>query len=136
MVFTSPPYFAKEIYSEDPEQSAHKFDQYEEWRDGFLRPTLKTAVEFLRSDRYLLWNIANCVFDGNNLPLEDDSRAILDELGMEYVETLKMALATMPGGNRVDEEGKPRTESFVRIEKSGGGEMYRKYEPIFVYRKP
>jgi len=49
---------------------------------------------------------------------------------------LKMTLSTMPGGNRVDEEGKPRTESFVRIRKVNDGEMYRKYEPIFVYRKP
>jgi len=136
MVFTSPPYFAKEIYSEDPEQSAHKFTTYKTWRDGFLRPTLTTAVEYLKSDRYLLWNIANCVFDNINLPLEDDSRAILEELGMEYIETLKMTLSTMPGGNRVDEEGKPRTESFVRIRKVNDGEMYRKYEPIFVYRKP
>jgi hypothetical protein len=136
MVFTSPPYFAKEIYSDDPEQSAHKFDSYDTWRDGFLRPTLKTAVEFLRSDRYLLWNIANCIFDNETLPLETDSRNILEELGMEYVETLKMSLSTMPGGNRVDEEGKPRTESFVRIKKAAGGEMYRKYEAVFVYRKP
>ena len=47
-----------------------------------------------------------------------------------------MSLSTMPGGNRVDEEGKPRTESFVRIKKAAGGEMYRKYEAVFVYRKP
>lgn len=136
MVFTSPPYFVKEIYSDDPEQSAHKFNTYDAWRDGFLRPTLETAVEFLRSDRYLLWNIANCPFAEGILPLEDDSRAILDELGMEYVETLKMSLSTMPGADRVDKDGNPLTESFVRIETLGGREMYRKCEPIFVYKKP
>lgn len=135
MVFTSPPYFAKEIYSDDPAQSAHKFNAYDDWVEGFLRPTLETAVEYLRSDRYLLWNISDCKFDKDVLPLEEDSRDILDELGMEYVETMKMALNTMPGGNRVDEEGKPRTGHFVRVNRASGGEMFLKYEPVFVYRK-
>ena len=58
MVFTSPPYFAKEAYSEDPTQSYKKFTGYDAWREGFLRPTLKTAVEWLRNDRYLLWKIS------------------------------------------------------------------------------
>ena len=35
MVFTSPPYFAKEAYSDDEEQSYKKFDQYEAWAEGF-----------------------------------------------------------------------------------------------------
>ena len=109
MVFTSPPYFAKEVYSDDPEQSCHKFSQYQDWVDGFLRPTLETAVTYLRKDRYLLWNIADAAFDGKLLTLEEDSCRILKELGMEYVTTLKMALAQMPGGNRMVEAGETVT---------------------------
>lgn len=161
MVFTSPPYFAKEVYSEDPEQSCHKFSEYETWRAGFLEPTLTTAVEWLRPGGYLLWNIADAVFAGKMLPLEQDSKDILEKLGMEFVGVEKMTLAQMPGGNRTEETGE--TEDFV--ENTLGGavtttvakvkgkmknfcmirpvanksqsqkSMMLKYEPIFVYRK-
>lgn len=133
LVFTSPPYFAKEAYSEDPEQSYKKFGQYEEWRDGFLKPTLETAVEWLNNDRYLLWNIADAVFAGDMLPLENDSIEILKALGMEYHGKLKMALAQMPGGNRLDPvTGLPKAKNFCKIK----GDMWLKYEPIFIFKKP
>lgn len=137
LVFTSPPYFAKEGYSEDETQSYKKFSEYKDWVDGFLRPTLQTAVDWLRNDRYLLWNIANCKFGKDILPLETDSRRILEELGMEYVMTLKMSLAQMPGGNRIDKEtGLPKTESFVKVRSADGKkDMFLKYEPVFVYYK-
>ena len=53
------------------------------------------------------------------------------ELGFEHVTILKMALAQMPGGNRVDEEtGKPRAKNFCKV-----NGIWLKYEPIFVFRK-
>ena len=132
MVFTSPPYFAKEAYSEDPTQSYKKFTGYDAWREGFLRPTLQTAVEWLRNDRYLLWNIADAKFGADMLPLEKDSRDILEELGMEYRGVLKMSLAQMPGGNRIDSDtGLPKAKNFCKV-----NGMWLKYEPIFVFYKP
>jgi len=152
LVFTSPPYFAKEAYSEDPEQSCNKFSQYDEWRDGFLRPTLETAVEWLKPDRYLLWNIADAKFSGDMLPLEKDSCDILKELGMEFKGVLKMSLSQMPGGNRLSETGE--IEEYVESSLEGLVTKQRKvvegkaknmckvngimlkYEPIFVFYKP
>lgn len=132
LIFTSPPYFAKEAYSEDPEQSYKKFNSYELWRDGFLEPTLRTCVQYLRSDRYLLWNIADAVFGGDMLPLENDSINILTNLGMEFKGKLKMSLAQMPGGNRVDPDtGLPKAKNFCKV-----NGMWLKYEPIFVFYKP
>lgn len=131
LVFTSPPYFAKEAYSEDETQSYKKFDQYEAWREGFLRPTLETAYEWLASDRYLLWNIADAVFAGEMLPLEQDSCDILTNLGMEYRGKLKMSLAQMPGGNRIDTEtGLPKAKNFCKV-----NGLWLKYEPIFIFYK-
>jgi len=132
LIFTSPPYFAKEAYSEDPEQSYKKFGQYDEWREGFLRPTLETAVAWLKNDRYILWNIADAVFGGDMLPLEKDSQDILESLGMVYKGKIKMALAQMPGGNRVDSEtGLPKAKNFCKV-----NGMWLKYEPVFVFYKP
>lgn len=132
LVFTSPPYFAKEAYSEDPEQSYKKFSQYEQWRDGFLKETLKTATEWLRPGGYLAWNIADATFGGERLPLEEDSRQYLESLGMEFVETVKMALAQTPGGNRIDATtGLPKFKNFCKVDG-----MWLKFEPIFIFHKP
>ena len=132
LVFTSPPYFNREAYSEDENQSYKKYgDSYESWRDGFLRPTLETAVNWLRPDRYLLWNIADLLVKGDYLPLEKDSRDILEELGMEYKYVLKMALENMPGQNRLDENGVPKCKNYCLVDGK-----YSKYEPVFVFYKP
>ena len=142
IVFTSPPYFAKEVYSDDPTQSATKFNTFDSWVEGFLRPTLETAVEWLAPNRYLLWNIADAKFGSSILPLEKVSNDILESLGMKKVQTLKMTLAQMPGGNRVDPEtGKPSAKNFCRVLEAKKGakkqskSIWYKYEPVFVYKK-
>jgi hypothetical protein len=131
LVFTSPPYFGAEGYSADENQSHIRFPEYDVWRDGFLRPTLETAVEWLKPGRPLIWNIADTKKGGRYFPLEYDSKAILEKLGMQYEMKLKLVLAHSPGANRLDREGFPETKNFCMI-----GGSYRKYEPIFVYRKP
>lgn len=131
LVFTSPPYFNREAYSEDSNQSYKKFSSYENWRDGFLRPTLETCVEWLHSERYLLWNIADLLVKGEYLPLEEDSRKILEELGMKYKMTVKMALEPMPGTNRIGEDGIPKCKNYCKVDG-----RYLKYEPVFVFWKP
>jgi hypothetical protein len=130
LVFTSPPYFNREAYSNDPTQSYKKFSNYESWRDGFLRPTLETCVKWLKNDRYILWNIADIQVAGKYLPLEKDSRDILESLGMKYVETMKMAMEGMPGQNRLDKDGKPKCKNFCKVQGT-----YLKYEPVFVFYK-
>lgn len=130
LVFTSPPYFQKEQYSLDETQSCNKFSEYQEWVNGFLKPTLQTAVEYLKKDRFLIWNIADIMCNGELLPLEDDSRKILESLGMKYIDKLKMALASMPGANRIGKDGKPTAKNFCKLKG-----RWIKYEPIFVYKK-
>jgi hypothetical protein len=132
LIFTSPPYFNREAYSEDSNQSYKKHgSSYTAWKEGFLRPTLETCVEYLRSDRYLLWNIADLRLDNKTyLPLEQDSRDILEGLGMSYVMTIKMAQVGMPGSNRLDSEGKPHVKNHCLV-----GDKYMKYEPVFVFKK-
>ena len=130
-IFTSPPYFNREAYSEDENQSYKKFSSYESWREGFLRPTLETCVEYLKSDRYLLWNIADLLIGKEYLPLEKDSRDILESLGMEFKYVLQMAMALMPGQNRVGEDGIPTCKNYCKVDGT-----YRKTEPIFVFYKP
>lgn len=130
LVFSSPPYFSAEGYSDDASQSHVEFPNYGEWREGFLRPTLETAVAWLKPGRPLLWNIADTKVGQHYVPLEFDSEDILRDLGMKHETTLKLVLARSPGANRLDSEGIPETKNFCMIKG-----MYRKFEPIFVFRK-
>jgi hypothetical protein len=132
LVFTSPPYFNREAYSEDENQSYKKYgSSYQSWRDGFLRPTLKNCVDWLRPDRYLLWNVADIKVKDGYLSLEEDSKNILEEYGMVYKYTLKMAMESMPGQNRLDENGIPKCKNYCKV-----NDRYLKYEPVFVFWKP
>jgi hypothetical protein len=124
--FTSPPYFDRERYSDDDSQSFKKFNNYESWRDGFLRPTLTTAYEYLRNDRYICWNIADIKVGKDKWwTLEQDSIDILTELGCEYKGKIKMTMSPMTGMDL------SKVKNSMQIEGT-----YYKYEPIFVFYKP
>ena len=126
LVFTSPPYFDREQYSEDEEQSYKLYPKYDSWRDGFLNPTLVNAYESLRENRYLLWNIADIKIGKNKYhPLEQDSIDIIESLGGEYKGKLKMLMTSMVG---VDQSN---VKNAVKINGT-----YLKYEPIFIFYKP
>ncbi len=131
LVFTSPPYFAKEAYSEDEAQSYKKFSTYDVWKQGFLYETLKTAFEWLVPGGHLVWNISDVQFGKDVLPLIQDSKDICEGLGFKYIKTWKMSLAQMPGGNRLDTEtGQPKTRYFCKV-----NGIWLKYEPMLVFQK-
>jgi hypothetical protein len=125
MVFTSPPYFDREQYSEDEEQSYKAYPKYDDWRDNFLKPTLTNAYESLRNDRYLLWNIADIKIGKDKYhPLEQDSIDVIEALGGEYQGKLKMLMTSMVG---VDQSN---VKNSVKVNGT-----YLKYEPIFIFYK-
>ena len=125
MVFTSPPYFDREQYSEDDEQSFKSYPMYSDWRDNFLKPTLTNAYESLRNDRYLLWNIADIKLNGDNFhPLEQDSIDIIESLGGKYKGKLKMLMASMIGVDQSNVKNKVDVDGVTL-----------KYEPIFIFHK-
>lgn len=128
LVFTSPPYFNREQYSEDESQSFKAYGQYDEWKTNFLIPTLTTAFNYLKPDRYILWNIADIKIGSDvYFPLEQDSRECLLDLGMEYHGKLKMLMTRMIGLDP--------SSSGVQNAVEYKGKFY-KYEPIMVFFKP
>jgi hypothetical protein len=131
-IFTSPPYFGAEGYSEDETQSYKKFPTYEEWRDGFLTQTLKNCVDWLRPGRWMCWNISDVQFNGKYYPLERDSVELMKSLGMEYRSRYKMVLSnTIQKKNVRDRTRLPSTKNFC-----GQKNIFKKYEPIFCFYKP
>jgi hypothetical protein len=124
-VFTSPPYFNREQYSQDENQSFKKFSAYDDWRDNFLKPTLTTAYKMLKDDRYICWNIADIkVGSDKYIPLERDSIEIIEELGGEYKGIYKMLMTRMIG---IDAS---TVKNSVKV-----GKDYFKFEPILIFKK-
>lgn len=129
IVFTSPPYFNREQYSQDEKQSFKAYSEYDDWRDNFLKPTLTTAFNYLKNDRYIIWNIADIKIGANiYYPLEQDSIDVLTDLGCEYKGKLKMLMTRMIGINTNPSGG------VKNIVKKDG--KYYKYEPILCFYKP
>jgi len=129
IAFTSPPYFNRERYGDKGTgQSWDEYSDYDNWRDNFLKPTLVTIFEYLKHDRYILWNIADIKI-GTDLyyPLEQDSIDILTELGCKYKGKLKMKMTRMVGLDSASEGVKNK------VFHDGS---WSKYEPIFIFRKP
>ena len=131
VAFTSPPYFNREAYSEDEEQSYKKFSSFDSWATGFLQPTIETAAEWLKPGGYLLWNIADIKQGSEYLPLEAKSIQYALAAGLVQEPTLRLLLVSMPGANRVDDDGQGTAKNTCFV----NGRL-TKYEPIFVFRKP
>lgn len=130
-IFTSPPYFSAEIYSDEPTQSSIKYKDYVSWRENFLRPTLKTCAEWLKHDRIMAFNIADINVGNVQYQLEEDTVKILKKLGLQYKCKLKMVLALAPSMKLKKYTGQPSTKNFCIVNGN-----WRKYEPIFVFYKP
>lgn len=126
--FTSPPYFNREQYSQDENQSFKAYGEYDDWRENFLKPTLKNIYDYLKPDRYILWNIASIKVGSNTyFELEEDSRKILTDLGCEYKGKLKMLMTRMIGLDSASDGVKNKVFH---------NKKWYKYEPIFVFYKP
>jgi hypothetical protein len=129
-VITSPPYYCAEMYSRELTQSAIKFRTYPDWREGFLRKTLRTCADYLRPGGRVLWNIADISINGKFFPLEKDSVDAMLEYDLVFEEKLKMPLSHEPGGT-IGASGLPKMKNFAVY-----NGVHHKYEPVFVFRKP
>ena len=107
LVFTSPPYFDAEKYSEEDTQSYIRYPTELKWVKGFLKVLIENAYKGLKPGGYFLLNIANTVHATN---IEEFSYALGVKTGFILEDMLKLQLSSI----------------------SGKGV---KYEPIFVFRK-
>ena len=59
LVFTSPPYFQLEIYSDQPTQSDKQYKTEEEWLKGFMFKSIENINKLLKIDGYFVLIIQN-----------------------------------------------------------------------------
>lgn len=112
--FTSPPYFAKEHYSDDETQSWVRYKTADDWRKGFLAPMFALQFAALKSGSTNIVNIADVKLRGGDVPLVSFALEEAAAAGFEYVSRQEF-----PINGRVGSE-------------SGG----RWFEPVLVFKKP
>jgi hypothetical protein len=90
--FTSPPYFAKERYSDEPTQSWKRYPEAEDWRRDFLVPMLALQHAALKPQSFNLVNIADVKVGGHVVPLLDWTLAAASEVGFDVVDVERFPL--------------------------------------------
>lgn len=78
IVFTSPPYFDLEIYSNDKEQAINKYPIWEQFKEGFFGGLCKNINRLLKQDGKVLLNVP-CILRGINF--ENDIKEVFCKNG-------------------------------------------------------
>jgi hypothetical protein len=119
LCFTSPPYFDTEKYTDEETQSYKKFETKEKWLDGFMRQTLERCHLGLKSDGWLVVNIAAVKSYDD---LHDDFVGMAESVGFKLVpeDCGYLLLSRMMG-----------TRKKAGVVKEGAF----KTEPLFVFKK-
>ena len=127
LCFTSPPYYNREIYSMDKEQSCFKYETYQEWKEKFLNQMMKNSYELLKTDGFCIINISDIRFGKNEyITLEQDTISIAKNLNFEYLGKWGMCMVRMIGLSPAD------TKNYWLEMKS---QTTYKIENIFVFQK-
>lgn len=127
LCFTSPPYFGREKYSEDKEQSCIKYPNYRDWKNGFLKPMIKNCWDYLKPNSHLILNIADTKMgDKDFIPLEQDSITLALKMGFDFVGTLPMLMVRMIGLQPTTSKNNYFDEKTKTLSKM---------EPILVFHK-
>lgn len=86
LVFTSPPYFKAEIYSESLNQSCNEFPTYDAWICGFLLPMIKNSYQCLNDDGYIALCVGDYTCRKKVYPIVQDTKDIIDQnFGSSFV---------------------------------------------------
>ena len=88
LVFTSPPYFNTEKYSDSPNQSYKRYPKYKEWKDKFLRVLVKESARVVGQDGFVVINVKNY----RNMPIANDTLGFAQENELELVKTYQMRM--------------------------------------------
>jgi hypothetical protein len=100
LAFTSPPYFTKEHYSDEPTQSWVRYPEPEAWQQGFLRPMLRVQYEALKPGSYAVVIVADVRIRGVQYPLVDWTKAAACCAGFHFAGQQDYMLNARLGGKR------------------------------------
>lgn len=91
VMFTSPPYFNLEKYSNDNYASTKNYNDYKLWVENYVKPTIQNVYRYLRVGGVAMINIKNL---SPTKPCYDDFFKAFQEIkGFKYIETFNLTIA-------------------------------------------
>jgi len=110
LVFSSPPFFNTELYSEEPTQSTQRYPSYREWAHLFLKVVILEAHRIARPGGFFVINVA----DSRKFQVRTDTlRFAIPVFGMP--KTIRLVMHSRP------------------LQRATGIEIFR-WEPVFVFK--
>jgi hypothetical protein len=88
---TSPPYFTKEHYSDEPTQSWQRYPTPDAWREGFLRPMLRLQFEALKRGAISVINIDDVTIKNKTHAVTEWTKTIAGEVGFELLNVERLS---------------------------------------------
>lgn len=95
-VFTSPPYFNIERYSNEETQSYKRYRKLEDWLNNFLYKAIDLSVKCLKPKGYLIINISDVYSNHQINKICDPMNMYIKEKGLKYCGLLGMRMAKRP----------------------------------------
>lgn len=90
IMFTSPPYFNLESYSNDNCMSTLNYGNYEQWIDKYVKPTIDNIYSYLKVGGVAMINIKNLTRGGKEKLFDDWFELFKSHGGFEFVETFEI----------------------------------------------
>jgi DUF3102 family protein len=87
---TSPPYFTKEHYSDEPTQSWKRYPTPESWREGFLRPMLRLQFAALKRGAVSVVNVDDVTIKNTVHAVAEWTKALASDVGFELIAVEEM----------------------------------------------
>lgn len=117
IVFTSPPYFNKELYADEETQSMIKFSNYDSWKTFFLKVLIEKSFEVLKENRYFILNIEDTNIKGVRYSLVEDSIELGKKTGFIFEKREEFGLQTrtmLKDGQKLTVDGKESVLLFKK----------------------
>jgi DNA modification methylase len=92
LVFSSPPYFDWEKYSDEASQSFIRYADYDDWKRGFLEPVIRQSLRVLKRGGKFVVNISG----GRRRPDASDVRKISLAVGFRYLGCIPLLISRVP----------------------------------------
>jgi hypothetical protein len=90
LMFSSPPFFIAEHYSNDDKQSFNRYDNIEKWLNNFMFPSLKKIWGLLNDNGYLAIDINDVTVDNQVINYVEKINSYIDTLfNAEYQGVIK-----------------------------------------------
>jgi SAM-dependent methyltransferase len=92
LVFSSPPYFNWERYSNEASQSFIRYGTYDAWKEGFLQPILTQSARVLRKGGSLVLNVSG----KGRKPDVQEVKTICRQAGLRYFGCIPLLISRVP----------------------------------------